>query len=129
MADGGYGHGGISSYGHTYYGVSNTGEYGHSDGFGYGHTRYGHSSTPVVATGGVVTAYGRKHRHGEQWGACMVCGFMYPYSELRIQPGDRGGHVVCLTMCLDEPSVLDLLPDELPMEQPLLFIDEGGPSS
>jgi hypothetical protein len=125
-----YGH--TVPYGHTGYGATSIGlpgSYGHSGTFGYGHTPYGHGFPPPLPVVAEVMAYGRKHRHGEQWGMCMVCGFMYPYSQLRIQPGDRGGHVVCLTMCLDEPSVLDLLPDELPMEQPLLFIEEGGPSS
>lgn len=65
---------------------------------------------------------------GEQWQTCGRCGFDYPLSQLRIQPGFGGGFVVCIVHCYDDPSVEDLRPDELPTEEPLKFVDDAGPS-
>jgi hypothetical protein len=109
--------------------VANSGEYGHSGTYGYGHTPYGHAIVSPITPTALVAGYSNKHRHGEQWGECTRCGFQYPFSQLRIQPGDKGGVIVCIVTCIDDPSILDLLPEELPTEQPLLFIDEGGPSA
>ena len=62
-------------------------------------------------------------RFSEQWDTCARCGFVYPFSQLRRQPGDGGAIIVCTVIpCYDEASRNDLLPIELPTEQPLEFI-------
>ena len=71
----------------------------------------------------------RSKRYREQWEECSRCGFTYPLSQLRLQQGDGGSVVVCVSHCLDEPSREDLRPNEYPTEAPLSFVDDGGPST
>lgn len=61
---------------------------------------------------------------GEQWDECSQCGFIYPFSQLVRQTGDRGGQIVCTVSCLDEPSSGDYRQNELPTEKPLELVDE-----
>lgn len=66
---------------------------------------------------------------GEQWDKCSRCGFAYPFSQLRRQSGDGGTVLICIEHCYDEPSYGDYRStSDLPTEQPLKFVDEGGPS-
>lgn len=62
-------------------------------------------------------------KFSEQWDTCSRCGFVYPLSKLRRQVGDGGAIIVCTVVpCYDEPSRNDLLPMELPSEEPLDFV-------
>lgn len=62
-------------------------------------------------------------RYSETWDECSRCGFIYPISELVYQQGDRGGQIVCIKTCLDEPSSGDYKQNELPTEPPIPFVE------
>lgn len=94
---------------------------------------YGVDSYGLGPYGGVeqfdldVTSISNRGRKSSQWETCARCGFFYPISEMRLQPGDGGNVKVCVEYCYDQPSIEDLKPMELPKEAPYLFVDEDGP--